>query len=353
MYKVSVIIPIYNNEKYIGRCLDSLVSQTLEGIQVIMVNDGSVDSTEEICKSYADKYSGFEYYYKENGGSASARNMGLEHAVGEYIGFVDSDDYIEADMFEKMYLSAIENGGADMVFNAMVGAERRSKYSFTLPVPGYYDREAMEKYIFPNLLPYPTDTGTFRSFDWGNWSKLIKRSVIDEYHIRYYNKSRRCEDLCFAFECTIHSNSYVIMPEEQLYHYCISENSKSRHYTKNMWLSISNLMSYLLQIGKSYKDYDFSERINYCILYFCVLVMKNEAFAPKKVNRKMKIREILNDELCRKVLYLTSQNRYNKEYSAIFKKMRSLSANGVYAEIKWFAWKKKYAAPILAKLRRR
>lgn len=351
MPKVSIIIPIFNNEKYIGRCLDSLVAQTLDDIQVLMVNDGSTDGTEEICLGYTRKYPNFEYYYKENGGSASARNVGLEHALGEYIGFVDSDDYVEPNMFEKLYTAAKENHDADMVFNAMQPPERKS-YSFTLPVPGYYDRKGMEEYIFPNLLPHPTETGTFRSFDWGNWSKLIKRSIIDTYRIRFYDKSRRCEDLCFAFECTIHANSYVVMPTEQLYHYCISENSKSRHYTKNMWRSIGMMMRHMRELCEQYEPYDFSEKMRWCILYFCVMVIKNEALGPRDGKQNEKIAAILRDDLCQQVLYLTEQNRYNKEYTAIFKMMRTGSAARVNAMVKWYAWKKQYVPLILAKLRR-
>ena len=347
MPKVSVVIPIYNNEKYILRCLDSLAAQTLEDIQVLMVNDGSVDNTEAICLDYAQKHPNFEYYYKENGGSASARNVGLEHATGEYVGFVDSDDYVDPSMFEKMYRAAKENGDADMVFNPM-----KAKDSFTLPNPGCYDRKGMEEYVFQHLLPHPTKSGTFRSFDWGNWSKLIKRSVIEDNNIRFFSKSRRCEDLCFAFECTIHSQSYVVMPAELLYHYCVSENSKSRHYTKNMWRSIGTLMGYLTGLGEAYEAYDFSEQICYCILYFCVLVMKNEAFGPKDGKQNEKIQAILDDELCQKVLYLSQKNQYNKEYTAIFKAMRSGSAARVNAAIKWYDWKKKYAAPMLAKIRK-
>ena len=347
MPKVSIIIPIYNNEKYIERCFDSLLAQTLDDLQVLMINDGSKDRTEEICLRYARQYPNFEYYYKENGGSASARNVGLEHATGEYIGFVDSDDYVEPTMFEKLYRAAKENGDADMVYNAM-----KKTTSFTLPIPGVYDRRGMEEYIFPNLLPHPTASGTFRSFDWGNWSKLIKRSVIEEHHISFYTKSRRCEDLCFAFECTIHSQSYVIVPEEKLYNYCVSENSKSRHYTKNMWRSIGTLMAHMLELAEAYEEYDFTKRMHYCILYFCVIVAKNESFGPRDGKQNAKIREILRDDLCQKVLYLTERGRYNKEYTAIFRAMRTGSAAQVNVVIKWYAWKKKYVPMIQAKLRR-
>ena len=211
----------------------------------------------------------------------------------------------------------------------------------------------MEEYIFTELLPHHTSTGTFRSFNWGNWSKLIKREIIDQWNIRYYEKSRRCEDLCFAFECTLHAQSYYIMETEQLYHYCVSEVSKSRHYTKNMWESISMLMKHMQSISGEYKDYDFADKIQYCILYFCVIVIKNEVFGPKDSERFHRIQDILDDELCKNSIHLSLYNTYNKEYTAIFKEMRSGNARRVNYVVKWYAWKKKYAAPVLAKLRKR
>lgn len=351
MYKISVIVPIYNGEKYIKTCFDSLANQTLKDIQVIMINDGSQDNSEQICKEYVSKYPNFEYHYKENGGSASARNIGLEHAKGEYIGFCDSDDSVTYDMFEKMYKAAKEHNDVDIVFNIMRDEEQLKVYSFNAPKPGYYKKEDIIKEIFPELLPHPTKTGTFRSFDWSNCYRLFKSQVLFDAGIRYFDKSRRCEDLCFAFECTVNSKSYYIMEPEKLYSYTPSETSKSRHYTKNMWKSISTLMHYLLSLGGNYTEYDFSEKIQYCILYFCVIVIRNEVFGLKDGNQLKRIQEILDDELCKNSIYLSERNIYNKEYTAVFKAMRSGKARKVNNVIKWYAWKKKHLAPILAKLR--
>ncbi len=109
MIKVSVIVPVYNVEKYISKCLDSLVNQTLKDIEIIVVNDGTKDNSQKIIDKYAKKYKNLKSYIKENGGLSSARNYGLKYAKGEYIAFVDSDDYVELDMFEKMYKKAKEN----------------------------------------------------------------------------------------------------------------------------------------------------------------------------------------------------------------------------------------------------
>ena len=111
--KVSVIVPIYNVRKYIEKCLDSLVNQTFD-IEIILVNDGSKENEEELIKPYLEKYKNIKYIKKENGGLSSARNEGIKHATSEYIAFLDSDDYVEWDMYLKMYEKA-KSSNFDMV----------------------------------------------------------------------------------------------------------------------------------------------------------------------------------------------------------------------------------------------
>lgn len=106
---LSVIVPVYNNESYIGRCLDSLISQKLKNIEIIVVNDGSTDESLKICKQYRNKDSRISIITQANNGVSAARNSGLNYATGKYIGFVDSDDYISDDMYEKLVNAAEEN----------------------------------------------------------------------------------------------------------------------------------------------------------------------------------------------------------------------------------------------------
>ena len=106
--KISVIVPVYNVELYLSKCLDSLVHQTIESIEIIVVNDGSTDNSQKIIDEYKTKYPNkIKSYIKSNGGLSDARNYGIDKANGQYIGFVDSDDYVEINMFEKMYNKAI------------------------------------------------------------------------------------------------------------------------------------------------------------------------------------------------------------------------------------------------------
>ena len=107
-YKVSVIVPVYNVEQYLSDCLESICRQTLKGIEIIVVNDGSTDNSLSIIKSFQQKYSNIKLINKKNGGLSSARNAGIDMAVGEYLFFVDSDDFIDLDTLEKMYVKAKE-----------------------------------------------------------------------------------------------------------------------------------------------------------------------------------------------------------------------------------------------------
>ena len=109
MTKISVIVPVYNVEKYLSKCLDSLANQTLKDIEIIIVNDGSPDNSQKIIDEYVKKYNNMKSYIKENGGLSDARNFGIKKATGEYISFLDSDDYVTHDMYERMYEKAISN----------------------------------------------------------------------------------------------------------------------------------------------------------------------------------------------------------------------------------------------------
>ena len=132
MIKVSVIVPVYNVEKFIDKCLSSLVNQTLKEIEVVVVNDGSPDNSQEIIDKYVNKYPNkVKSFIKENGGQGSARNLGLEHAKGEYIAFIDSDDWIDEEALEKMYNLAKKKNSdvviCDMVDHFLIDNDKEKK----------------------------------------------------------------------------------------------------------------------------------------------------------------------------------------------------------------------------------
>ena len=111
--KISIIVPVYNVEKYLKKCIDSIVNQTYKNLEIILVDDGATDRSGEICDELAKLDNRIKVYHKKNGGLSDARNYGVERATGSYVGFVDSDDYIDAEMYEKLY-EAITKEAADV-----------------------------------------------------------------------------------------------------------------------------------------------------------------------------------------------------------------------------------------------
>lgn len=170
MKKVSIIVPVYNVEKYLRKCLDSLVSQTLKDFEIIVVNDGSRDNSQDIIDEYATKHDNVVSYIKENGGLGDARNYGLERANGEYIGFVDSDDYVEPNMYEKLYEKAV-NDDCDLVVCDLI-------YTF--------EQDNKKDYITKGLRELNPDKNKdgFLSPLFA-WNKLYKREMLIENNLRY------------------------------------------------------------------------------------------------------------------------------------------------------------------------
>ncbi len=127
--KISVIIPMYNSEKYIAKCLDSIISQNYENLEIIVVNDGSKDSSKEICEEYVKKDSRIRLINTENRGAGSARNTGLDASTGEIIGFIDSDDYICNDFYERLY-NMLETTGADIAIGRFERVSEQDEINF-------------------------------------------------------------------------------------------------------------------------------------------------------------------------------------------------------------------------------
>ena len=146
---VSVIVPIYNAAAYLHECVDSILAQTVTDLEVILVDDGSTDESPAICDEYEKADTRVRVIHKPNGRAASARNAGLAVASGEYVAFVDADDWIDPAMYGKM---AAQN--ADVCLCDYVRFDGEKEYPFTQPnvAAGYYDRESMIKHIFPHLV---------------------------------------------------------------------------------------------------------------------------------------------------------------------------------------------------------
>ena len=206
MDRISIIVPVYNVEMYIRECLDSLVTQSYKDVEIILVDDGSTDGSGLICDEYSQKYHFVKSIHITNSGVSCARNVGLERATGKYIGFVDPDDYVDSEMFEKLYVAMIENG-ADMSMCrecAFVDGEKVKN------IPN-------EKYIIESGTQFANHLlDDWRGpFTW-TWNKLFKQDIIGD--IRFNETYSVMEDIDFIVSICHNVNKYVDIGE-RLYFY--------------------------------------------------------------------------------------------------------------------------------------
>lgn len=322
MIKVSVIVPIYNAEKYLKKCLDSIVNQTLKDIEIILINDGSTDGSADICKTYLSD-NRVSYYYKENEGLAAARDDGMQKAKGEYIGFVDSDDWIEPDMYEKMYWAAKVND-SDIVFCNCV--QNENNYYFTPELEcGAYDRSGILDTVLPKSLAYISKDGGKRSIRWSNCLRIYKLSHLREHNIRFGRGFRRSQDLQLTYEATLVAQNFYYLGNEYLYHNRVVGDSLSRGYTKNMWPLYVPLIERLYKDTEEFKEIDLMKQMHLRAFFFVTDCIENE-FKPLCTNPRERrielIDEIISHPICQRFKGYIETDKlndlYNKYYELIF-----------------------------------
>lgn len=216
MIKVSVIVPVYNVEKYLRGCLGSLVGQTLHGLEVIVVNDGSTDGSQQIIDEFAQKYPFIKSFVKENGGLSDARNFGLRHAVGEYIGFVDSDDTVAAQMFAEMY-SLAERHNAGMVICNLQKVDETGKVRQKLPqIPQLPERVVLEEHF-----------SAFSDLSYFACNKIFRKDLFNGIRFKkgvHFEDIQLIPQLLLQCETIAHTNEYF-------YNYLERTDSITRTHT--------------------------------------------------------------------------------------------------------------------------
>lgn len=255
MPKVSIIVPVYNAEKYLCECVDSILRQTLNDIELILVDDGSADASPMLCDRYAAQDDRVKVVHQANSGAAAARNCGLSIAHGEYIAFADSDDWIDADMYERMLDTAEENN-CDLVICDCLKECGNSSQLYTHDLPGgFYDRARMHSVYFPQLLmpdnmEYPVTIS--------NWLLLIRRDVIDENKLSFPEGMRFSEDLQFGSEVGYFAKSMTYLKGYAPYHYRQNPDSVTHAAYKDKWPLLRELWCRINMSFAKKQEYDFT-----------------------------------------------------------------------------------------------
>lgn len=234
---VSVIVPIYNSEKFLTECLFSIAKQTYSDLEVILINDGSTDSSKYICEEFCAKFSNFKLINKLNGGQMSSWLLALQYVSGEFIGFVDSDDIISEDFFEKM-VNAQKKHNADLVMcsrKLFKDGDLDSLVEQNLPKSGYFLEETIGDVKMSFL---PTFKGNLSQ---ARWDKLFRTSIFKECAKKYCEKPvRTFEDRFIVIPYVFYSSSFEFV-DEPLYTCRIVNNSSSKKFRPEL-CDIANLL---------------------------------------------------------------------------------------------------------------
>ena len=294
MPKISVIVPVYNVEKYLPKCLDSLVNQTLKDIEIIIINDGSPDNSEEIINDYMKKHSNIKYYKKENGGQGSARNLGIKKSKGEYITFVDSDDYIDVNMLEYMY---INGNNADVVVCDLSKVFTDKTQNFI----NYHKYSNQDNINI--MLSHPGPVG-----------RLYKRDIFSENNLSFL-EVKLYEDLGLIPIIGIYTKTVTYI-NKPFYNYLIREGSsmKQLSYNKNLE-DIFTVMEHLtLEFNKRAPN-QYNAELEYLYIEH-LLRSASLRFAPYKEG-KSKIDDII--KIIQENFPNWKNNKYYKQKSKKFK----------------------------------
>lgn len=282
--KISVIVPVYKVENYLRRCIDSILAQTYRDFELILVDDGSPDSCGMICDEYAADDNRVSVIHKENGGLSDARNAGLDVASGEYVLFVDSDDYIEETLLETV-APLLTSEDVLVGFNFYVENEIQNK---SVKSRGRVSRMTFENsydrlhFICNELLDYRTP--------WNVWSKIYSRSIIEKYHLRFEDNNRiYAEDMYFNLAYFPYVKEFIPI-SEILYHYIVRSESITGKTINKILLKQFEELAFSLKHRYEVRGECEYYLKNFKLIYYKLLT---HAFKELKTNHKdMTFRDI-------------------------------------------------------------
>lgn len=313
MKRVSIIVPVWNVEQYLRKCLDSLVNQTFKDIEIVIINDSSPDNSQEIIDEYKKAYPDLiSCYIKENGGQASARNLGLKKCHGEYITFVDSDDWVDTQMVEKMYNQAINTNSDIVVCEAYSVIDDNIK---KLDIFKSDNSDVHKRYII--------------NTPGACWGQLIKKDIIVNNDL-YFLEHHFYEDIAVMPALCLFSKRITFM-NENLYYYLVRTGSTMKQVKYSQSLEdIFDSLDYLSNIfikNNAYQEY-YTE-LEYIYIDHLLHAASLRFYTFKKFDQLSKIVDIMKQKYPK-----WKRNKYYKEHGIKYKIVCSLFYKKKYKLLK-------------------
>lgn len=282
---LSIIVPIYNTERFLPKCLDSILRQKYSDFELILVDDGSDDGSLEICKKYQNDDERIRIIHKENGGLISAKKAGLRVAKGRYVGFVDSDDWIDIDMYSNLMEAAIKNG-ADIIMGDNVIEYPQNTVDVVQGIPyGLYHKEDMINIIYPNLIFKESlcELGVSPSL----CTKIFIRSLVIKYQEKVDERITAGEDAACTYPCFLEAKSIEYIEGCNTYHYRIHNHSMTH---KTVKMNVDEKIALLEHMYNEFLPYEY-QCLNYQLYMYSAKILTDfiiNCFENHISNREIK-----------------------------------------------------------------
>lgn len=295
--KISVIVPVYNVEPYLEQCLYSIVEQTYPHLEIIVVNDGSTDHSASICNEFAIQDSRVKVIHQENGGVSSARNIGIKVATGDYITFVDSDDWLDKEMYQCMVESVALQKDTEVVMCDFVNEKKTNTENITADIDGgLYHKQDIVKKLYPTLL-VTEDLGRLPIVS--ACICLFKKELLYECRIYFDESLRYAEDYLFMAKVMIYANSFYYLKGNFFYHYRQYELSRSKKYQPEWWNHFISLNEKLSKLVSDNNEYDFGRQIKLQLIHSALFISSAifQDIGMKTKEKLILLRKLFNDSV--------------------------------------------------------
>lgn len=272
---LSIVVPAYNVEEYLPQCAESILGQTFQDFELLLVDDGSTDATGALCDKYAATDCRVRTIHKKNGGLVSARKAGLSEAAGKYVAYVDGDDWVAETMFEELSRKAMETG-ADIVISDFVAAGKTQENLSQNMDGGFYDKEALNGKVYPEML----SKGDYFSFGFqpSLCSRLFRRELLQKYQMKVDDSIRLGEDAACSYACLLEAESIYYLKEGFFYFYRMRESSISHAIIKTYYTDEIVTLGNLLQ--REFEAYPEKKEVLMPQLYRYLCYMLDNMITP-------------------------------------------------------------------------
>ena len=261
---VTIVVPIYKVEKYLDRCLNSIVNQTYRNLEIILVDDGSPDNCPKICDEWEKRDNRIKVIHKQNAGLGMARNTGIDNATGKYICFFDSDDYIALNTIEKAY-DSIEKYGADIVTFGMYSVDASGKIvSADIPQTDkdIYCDEEIRKFVLPNMLGADPKTGKRLGFNMSSSGRMYLMELINKHNWRFVSERQYISEDFYSLLELYQYVRRVSVIHEAFYYYCYNDTSLTHSFNPQRFEKVCICHQGMTEV---YKKCDYPEEVKVCL----------------------------------------------------------------------------------------